>query len=199
MSARLHLAQHFYSSRYPVFILQLMNTWSVATWWRWDCWLLRQRTRDVVATAASVVMLKQDVVDHDRVTRMSTPMTTYSHCDNYYVNSTKFTHWTVYDGLTDTLIVNVLVFVVSSTLFSKTQLRSTHTHTEYRLRCFFYWTNSRLGPIPDPGDTPKWSRFYQCWSLNVFFWDRVICSDAGDDPRHFETRLVWDTAKMFVA
>ena len=62
-------------------------------------------------------MLQQDAGD-DGVTTRSTPMIKYSHCDSYYVNTTKFTYWSVYDGLTDTLIVNVIVFVVSITLLS---------------------------------------------------------------------------------
>jgi len=45
-------------------------------------------------------------------------MMQYSHCDSYYVNRTKFTYWTVYDGLTDTLLVNIIFFLVSYTLFA---------------------------------------------------------------------------------
>ena len=44
-------------------------------------------------------MLQQDAAD-DGVTRRSPPMIKYSHCDSYYVNTTKFTYWSVYDGLT---------------------------------------------------------------------------------------------------
>jgi len=44
------------------------------------------------------------------------PMIEYSHCDSYYVNKTKFTYWSVRDGLTDTLLVNILAFLVSITL-----------------------------------------------------------------------------------
>jgi len=43
-------------------------------------------------------------------------MIEYSHCDSYYVNKTKFTYWSVRDGLTDTLLVNILAFLVSITL-----------------------------------------------------------------------------------
>jgi len=45
----------------------------------------------------------------------SAPMMKYSHCDSYYVNRTKFTYFSVYDGLPDTLLVNVIVFLVSFT------------------------------------------------------------------------------------
>ena len=48
--------------------------------------------------------------------RSVVPMIEYSHCDSYYVNKTKFTYWSVRDGLTDTLLVNVLAFLVSFTL-----------------------------------------------------------------------------------
>jgi len=57
---------------------------------------------------------KQNSEDHDDETSAS--MVKYSHCDSYYVNRTSFTYWSVYDGLTDTLLVNVIVFLVSFTL-----------------------------------------------------------------------------------
>jgi len=56
---------------------------------------------------------KQNVDD----VKDSAPMMKYSHCDSYYVNRTKFTYWSVYDGLTDTLLVNVLVFLVSFSFY----------------------------------------------------------------------------------
>jgi len=52
---------------------------------------------------------------NDDDVEMSAPMMKYSHCDSYYVNRTKFTYFSVYDGLPDTLLVNVLVFLVSFT------------------------------------------------------------------------------------
>jgi len=45
----------------------------------------------------------------------SRPMMDYSHCDSYYINRTKFSYWSARDGITDTLLVNVLVFLVSFT------------------------------------------------------------------------------------
>jgi len=58
---------------------------------------------------------KPDTDDSD--VEASAPMMKlkYSHCDSYYVNRTKFTYFSVYDGLPDTLLVNVLVFIVSCT------------------------------------------------------------------------------------
>lgn len=53
--------------------------------------------------------------DDDSVTKSVPATQLYSHCDSYYVNRTRLTYWSVYDGLTDTLLVNVLVFVVCST------------------------------------------------------------------------------------
>jgi len=51
--------------------------------------------------------------DDDAMRRWKLMSKSMSHCDSYYVNATKFTYWSVHDGLTDTLIVNVIVFVVS--------------------------------------------------------------------------------------
>ena len=57
-------------------------------------------------------------------------MSQYSHCDSYYVNTTKFTYWSsVYDGLTDTLIVNVIVFLVSCQRLNLLTYLLTHTLT----------------------------------------------------------------------
>ena len=53
--------------------------------------------------------------DDDMVTKSVPATQLYSHCDSYYVNRTRLTYWSVYDGLTDTLLVNVLFFVVRST------------------------------------------------------------------------------------
>ena len=52
-------------------------------------------------------MMKQDAGD-DGVTTRSTPMIKYSHCDSYYVNTTKYTYWSVYDGLTTTRVYDGL-------------------------------------------------------------------------------------------
>jgi len=51
--------------------------------------------------------------DDDDVEAFTATPPQYSHCDSYYVNRTKFTYFSVYDGLTDTIIVNLIVFVVS--------------------------------------------------------------------------------------
>ena len=61
-----------------------------------------------------------DIDGDHAVHQRSSPMIEYSHCDSYYVNKTKFTYWSVRDGLTDTLLVNVLAFLVSIITLSHT-------------------------------------------------------------------------------
>jgi len=68
---------------------------------------------------------KRKAIGNDETVETSAPMMEYSHCDSYFVNRTKFTYWSVRDGLTDTLLVNVIVFLVSFTFNSaRTYYRS---------------------------------------------------------------------------